>query len=139
MRQPVSATIDDVEGAVAPVPAGTADAATTHPINRAYLARFTLGNAALEREILELFAGQLPAYVGQLRAAADRKAWALAAHTIKGSALAVGARRLADAALAAEQIDAAAFAADAGARRQAAETVAAAADEAAAYVARLFT
>ena len=66
------------------------------PIDRGYLARFTLGNAALEREVLELFAGQLPLYVGQLRAAASQQDWMLAAHTIKGSALAVGAQRLAE-------------------------------------------
>jgi hypothetical protein len=53
------------------------------PIDRDYLARFTLCNAALEREV----------------------AWRNAAHTIKGSASAVGAWRLAHFAQMAEQIE----------------------------------
>src|SRR5262245_22092289 len=75
------------------------------PIDRAYLARFTLGNAALEREVLELFAAQTAIYVQQLREAVTRKAWKDAAHGIKGSARAVGARRLASLAQFAEQLD----------------------------------
>ncbi len=48
---------------------------------------------------------KLPLYVQQLRAAATRAAWKDAAHTIKGSARAVGARRLASLAQVAEQLD----------------------------------
>ena len=48
------------------------------PIDRGYLARVTLGNRVLEREVLELFAGQLPVYVAQLRAADSEKDWKFA-------------------------------------------------------------
>ena len=75
------------------------------PIDRDYLARFTLCNAALEREVLELFAAQAPVYLERLRAARDCVAWRNAAHTIKGSASAVGAWRLAHFAQMAEQIE----------------------------------
>lgn len=112
---------------------------TGEPIDRRYLARFTLGNMALEREILELFAGQMPRYVEQLRAAANAKEWMLAAHTIKGSALAVGARRLASLAQMAERLDVDANLADSQImRRDAADAVAAASNEACRYIAFLF-
>ena len=65
------------------------------PIDRAYLARFTLGNAALEREVLYLFAEHAPTYLLQLMAAETERAWYEAAHTLKGSARAVGAKRVA--------------------------------------------
>jgi HPt (histidine-containing phosphotransfer) domain-containing protein len=74
-------------------------------IDRAYLARFTFGNADLEREVLELFCAQLPLYLEQLRSAHDAKSWRDAAHSIKGSAAAVGATRLANIARMAEQVD----------------------------------
>ena len=109
------------------------------PVDRAYLARFTLGNMALEREILELFAGQLPAYVEQLRTAAGDKEWKLAAHTIKGSALVVGARRLAELAQIAERLDADAHSTISDrVRREASDAVAAASDEACRHIAQLF-
>ena len=79
--------------------------AANDAIDRAYLARFTLGNADLEREVLGLFVAQLPLYLEQLRSAHDAKSWRQAAHTIKGSAAAVGARRLANVARLAEQVD----------------------------------
>ena len=70
-------------------------AASTAPVDRAYLARFTLGNAALEREVLDLFAEHAPTYLLHLMAAETDRAWYEAAHTLKGSARAVGARRVA--------------------------------------------
>src|SRR6185436_3133580 len=76
-----------------------------NPIDRAYLARFTLGNSALEREVLQLFADQVPLYLKALRDASVRKAWREAAHTIKGSASAVGAWRVARFAEMAERVD----------------------------------
>jgi HPt (histidine-containing phosphotransfer) domain-containing protein len=114
-----------------------ADGTRAAPIDRAYLARFTLGNAALEREVLELFVGQLPIYVEQLRTAATSKDWRQAAHTIKGCALAVGAHKLADAAQGAERV---AWDASPGAapRLQAIEAIVQAADQACGYVACLF-
>ena len=66
------------------------------PIDLAHLQRMTLGDASLEREVLAMFAAQtaglmgelssLPANVGEL------------AHKLKGSARAIGALRVADAA-----------------------------------------
>jgi len=120
---------------------GTArDRLAGNPIDRAYLARFTLGSAALEREVLQLFAEQAPLYVERLRDANGRKAWKDAAHTIKGSASAVGAWRLARFAEMAEQIDVEARVACAeGCRDEAVAAVAMATEEACRFIARLFT
>ncbi len=112
---------------------------SAEPFDRDYLARVTLGNGVLEREVLELFAGQLPVYVEQLRAADSQKGWRFAAHTIKGSASAVGAHRLAGLAHTAECLDWDDEPADRERlRRQAADAIAAASDEACRYVACLF-
>jgi HPt (histidine-containing phosphotransfer) domain-containing protein len=81
------------------------ESANEELIDRAYLARFTLGNMALEREILDLFSGQMPRLLEQLRGAKTHAEWSLAAHTIRGSALAVGARDLANLAQIAESLD----------------------------------
>ncbi len=74
------------------------------PIDRAHLARYTLGDASLEREILELFLGHMPNSIRDLGLAATDKDWHMAAHALKGSARAVGAWRLARAAEAAERV-----------------------------------
>jgi len=108
-------------------------------IDRDYLARFTMGNAALEREVLELFASQLPLYVQQLTDAQTGTAWREAVHTIKGSAAAVGARRLSNIARMAEQLDIeSAVAVRAGQRAKAIAAVSEAADEACRSIACLF-
>ncbi len=72
------------------------------PVDLVHLARFTLGNRELEREVLDLFVTQVPVYIADLKQAASDRAWKIAAHTIKGSARAVGAWELADSAAAAE-------------------------------------
>lgn len=72
-------------------------------IDRAHLSRYTLGSPTLEREILGLFLAQLPLSIEQLRFAATDREWHVAAHTIKGSARAVGAWQVARLALEAEQ------------------------------------
>lgn len=64
---------------------------TIVPIDLEHLAKYTLGSRDLEGELLALFSGQAPVYVGQMLAAADASAWKNAAHTLKGSARAVGA------------------------------------------------
>ncbi|MDX2158655.1 MAG: Hpt domain-containing protein [Hyphomicrobiaceae bacterium] len=64
---------------------------TSDPIDHAHLARYTFGNRALEIEVLQLFAGQAPDYLRQLRTAETDRAWRDAAHTIKGAGRAVGA------------------------------------------------
>lgn len=65
------------------------------PIDRKHLARYTLGDEALEEEILGLFLEQLPKTIATLRSAQTDKDWTCAAHTLKGSARCVGAWRLA--------------------------------------------
>jgi HPt (histidine-containing phosphotransfer) domain-containing protein len=72
------------------------------PIDFAHLAKYTLNDRALEAEILGLFVSQLPESLARLRDAETQAEWRAAAHTIKGSARAVGAGSLAEAAAAAE-------------------------------------
>ena len=110
---------------------------TDDPVDLAYLARFTLGNVTLEREVLALFAAQMPLYLEALRGARGRKAWREAAHSIKGSACAVGAWRLAGCAEFAErvEVDGEAAAPD-GPRESAVVAVARAAEEACRFIGR---
>lgn len=61
------------------------------PIDHEHLRRYTLGNRELEIEVLNLFAGQAPLTLEGLRAATSEHGWHVAAHTLKGSARAVGA------------------------------------------------
>ena len=56
-----------------------------------HLARYTLGNPDLEKEIIGLFLQQLPSIVVMLEEAETAAQWKMAAHTLKGSAAAVGA------------------------------------------------
>jgi HPt (histidine-containing phosphotransfer) domain-containing protein len=65
-------------------------------IDLVHLRRMTLGDAALEREVLTLFSAQASRLAGAL-AAKPADAGALA-HTLKGSARAIGAFAVADAA-----------------------------------------
>jgi HPt (histidine-containing phosphotransfer) domain-containing protein len=65
------------------------------PVDLAHLRRYTLGDRGLELEILGLFVDQLPITIAALTEAPTEKAWAMAAHTLKGSARAVGAWPLA--------------------------------------------
>jgi HPt (histidine-containing phosphotransfer) domain-containing protein len=66
------------------------------PIDIAHLRRMTLGDASLEREVLAMFSAQAVGLVGAL-ATLPSDAGALA-HTLKGSARAIGAFGVADAA-----------------------------------------
>lgn len=56
-----------------------------------HLRRYTFGDERLEREVLELFFANAPGMVTEIRAARDEASWRRAAHSLKGSALAVGA------------------------------------------------
>lgn len=67
----------------------------TDPIDRDHLARFTFGSLPLELEVLALFAEQAPETLSMLATATPGKPWRDAAHTLKGSARAVGAWRIA--------------------------------------------
>ena len=66
------------------------------PIDLEHLRRMTLGDAGLEREVLAMFAAQTVSLIGTL-ATLPAEAGALA-HTLKGSARAIGAFAVADAA-----------------------------------------
>jgi HPt (histidine-containing phosphotransfer) domain-containing protein len=74
------------------------------PIDHAHLRRYTLGDARLEQEVLWLFIDRAPASVEALRRASSSRDWQVAAHTLKGSARAVGAWRLAKLAEQAEKL-----------------------------------
>ena len=66
------------------------------PIDLAHLKRVTLGDRSLEREVLAMFAGQS---AGLIRALTGLPANAATlAHTLKGSARAIGATRVTEAA-----------------------------------------
>ncbi len=66
------------------------------PIDIEYLKRMTLGDAGLEQEVLAMFSAQAVSLIGAL-AALPADAGALA-HTLKGSARAIGAFMVANAA-----------------------------------------
>jgi HPt (histidine-containing phosphotransfer) domain-containing protein len=72
------------------------------PIDIEHLRRMTLGDAGLEHEVLAMFAAQSVSLIGAL-AAIPADAGALV-HTLKGSARAIGAFRVADAAACLETV-----------------------------------
>lgn len=74
------------------------------PVDLVHLARYTLGNRSLEREVLVLFHAQCEIYLQRLKEAVDDKGWAEAAHTIKGSARGIGAWPIAKSAESAETL-----------------------------------
>jgi HPt (histidine-containing phosphotransfer) domain-containing protein len=76
------------------------EAPSTPPIDLVRLARHSLGDQDLELELLDMFERQAARIIAQLTQAAneDVKAKADLAHKLKGSALAVGAERVAQAA-----------------------------------------
>ncbi len=61
------------------------------PVDLVHLARHTLGDPQLEREVLQLFVVQSRIYLRRLKEAMDERTWREAAHTIKGSARGIGA------------------------------------------------
>jgi len=67
------------------------------PIDLEHLRRMTLGDTGLEREVLAMFAAQIVSLIGTL-ITMPPEAGALA-HTLKGSARAIGAFAVADAAM----------------------------------------
>src|SRR3990172_9624133 len=72
--------------------------ASSRPVDLVHLSRYTLGARALEAEVLELFCTQATIYLERLRQAGSDKDWKDAAHSLKGSAAAIGAWRAAEAA-----------------------------------------
>jgi HPt (histidine-containing phosphotransfer) domain-containing protein len=113
-----------------PVPAEARKAAP-RPVDLVHLSRYTLGERALEREVLELFCTQSLVYLEQLRGARTDKEWREAAHSLKGSAQAIGAW---GAAAAAEQAEAVSGEVLAAARPAHLLAVGASVDEARAYI-----
>jgi HPt (histidine-containing phosphotransfer) domain-containing protein len=82
--------------ATPPAPAGAASIDTEH------LARMTLGERSLEREVLALFDRQAELLLPRIRGGTAPVA-AASAHTLKGSALGIGAFAVARAAEAVER------------------------------------
>jgi HPt (histidine-containing phosphotransfer) domain-containing protein len=78
--------------------------ASSRPVDLVHLSRYTLGERELEREVLALFCAQSKIYIERLRAARSDKDWKDAAHSLKGSASAIGAWRVAGAAERAEAL-----------------------------------
>ena len=64
--------------------------------DRSHLAQYTLDSPELEREIIGLFVAQLPAILDRLQNGDSREDWRIATHTLKGSALAIGACKIGD-------------------------------------------
>lgn len=103
-------------------------------IDMQHLARMTLGEQSLQREVLALFDRQADVLLPRIRGGAPALAASLA-HTLKGSAASIGAFKVARAAESIEQIQGRA---DRDAAMAAAiETLAAVLEEARAEIARL--
>ena len=79
------------------------------------LEKVAAGDEALVLEVLGLFCGQAPVWIADLDPSGSEAAFRAAAHSLKGSALAIGAGALASACAAAEQAAGAGPAARAGA------------------------
>jgi len=90
------------ESPVAPVSMAASAVVAPVVLDLKHLRRFTFGSPAFEREIMGLFAAELPKSQAALKTASTAAQWHMAAHTLKGSALGVGAGRLALAAREAE-------------------------------------
>jgi hypothetical protein len=87
---------------IANQPISPTPASDDRPIDRVHLARMTLGERSLEREVLALFDRQSEMLLPRIRTGAGPVA-AASAHTLKGSALGIGAFRVARAAEAVER------------------------------------
>src|SRR5690242_6603004 len=85
-------------------------AAQSRPVDLDHLARYTGGDAALNAEVLQLFAGQSAELVARLHSVLDTrnaKEWKEITHSLKGAARGIGAFAFADAAARAEPVEAA--------------------------------
>jgi HPt (histidine-containing phosphotransfer) domain-containing protein len=85
-------TVQSIESKDAPSPAPD-----DRPVDLVHLARTTLGDRTLEREVLQLFDRQSGMLIARMRTAAPAAIAALA-HTLNGSARGIGAWRVARAA-----------------------------------------
>lgn len=85
-------------GGVAQVAASKSGRRKTAPVifDRTHLAQYTMDSPELEREIIGLFVAQLPDILHRLQQADSSADWRIATHTLKGSALAIGACKIGD-------------------------------------------
>jgi len=119
--------------AASDVASGSTRATREGPIDLVQLARMTLGDRGLEREVLQLFARQVAMLVDRMQGKPAATVAAVA-HTLRGSARGVGAWRVAGAAEAVEHAAESAGAAD---LEDALRTIRTAADEVRATIAEL--
>ncbi len=80
------------------------------PVDLTHLSRYTMGNSAVEREVLELFRRQVRLYFDKLSRATNGDSWRAAARVLKASARSVGAWQLLRTAETAEQLPGSLFA-----------------------------
>jgi len=78
------------------IPVAESDTFSQRPVDLVHLARHTLGNRDLEREVLQIFVRQSVLYLDRIRGAKTGTERQMAAHTIKGSARGIGAWEVAD-------------------------------------------
>ena len=124
--------MSDASAATLDRPRAASAASGERPIDLVHLARTTLGERSLEREVLELFDRQAMLLLGRMQSASAAALPSLA-HTLKGSARAIGAGGVARAAEAVEFIGAD----DEAALLRALAALGAATDEARAFIAGL--
>ena len=124
--------MSDFSAAMLDRPTAASAASGERPIDLVHLARMTLGERSLEREVLQLFDRQAMLLLGRMQAA-PAAAMPSLAHTLKGSARAIGAGGVARAAETLEFMDCV----DDAALRCALAALGAATDEARAYIAEL--
>jgi HPt (histidine-containing phosphotransfer) domain-containing protein len=92
----------DVDAFVLPEAGRQIDASV---LDLEHLDRYTMGDRALERELLGLFLAQTRQYADRLGAIDDARDWKLATHSIKGAARSIGAGRIAACAQGLEDLD----------------------------------
>ena len=72
------------------------DAGVVKPIDLVHLSKLTMGDRDLELEVLKMFLVQIPYYLDTIKSARTPDEVYVAAHTIKGASVNVGAFHLAD-------------------------------------------
>ena len=85
------------------IPMNASPSHAAAPVDLVHLSRRTLGDRALEQEVLSLFVRQCDVYLDRLHCARDGEARRCAAHALAGSAQAVGAFAVAREAFAVEE------------------------------------
>ena len=63
-------------------------------LDTVHLAKYTMGNHELEREVLQMFIDQSMLYMERLQSPENDKDWFEASHSLKGSARGIGAFRV---------------------------------------------